>query len=108
MGEHVGVDDFRITDLTIQRRGGTIARFVRLVEHAVVALRRFFRVTGNEYTRFNYLGEWHSHPLFLPLPSSHDDVAMMEIVTDDQVGANFVVLMIAKLTKEHFTSTAWL
>lgn len=108
MGEHVGPDEFRIVSLTIQRDGGSIARFVRLVEHAMMALTRFFRETGNEFTRFNYLGEWHSHPLFAPNPSSQDDASMMKILLDEKVGANFVVLMVAKLTDGELIATGTL
>src|SRR4051812_17900335 len=82
MGEHLGRDDFRVTTLTIQRHGGTIARFVRAVEQAVSALTRFFRETGNDFTRFNYLGEWHSHPLFPPHPSRQDELSMLRILRD--------------------------
>lgn len=106
MGEHVGVDEFRVASLTIQRRGGSIARFVRFVEHAVTALAKFFRDTHSDFTRFNYLGEWHSHPLFEPRPSPEDDASMMKILFDDKVGARFVVLMIAKLEAGEFVASA--
>jgi integrative and conjugative element protein (TIGR02256 family) len=60
-------------------------------------LNRFFERTGSDYKRFNYLGEWHSHPSFLPVPSETDLETMQSIVEDPQVGANFLVLMIVKL-----------
>ena len=56
MGEHVSEGVFRIKDLTVQRRG-TFASFVREVGAALKPLRRFFRETGRDYTRYNYLGE---------------------------------------------------
>ncbi|HEV7487312.1 MAG TPA: Mov34/MPN/PAD-1 family protein [Thermoanaerobaculia bacterium] len=108
MGEHLGVDDFRVTSLTIQRRGGTIARFVRAVEEAILALTRFFRETGNDFTRFNYLGEWHSHPLFPPYPSREDDSSMIRILRDNNVGANFVVLVIVKMVNSQVVATGTL
>lgn len=108
MGEHVGTDEFRVASLTIQKRGGSIARFVRIVEHAISALTQFFRETGRDFTRFNYLGEWHSHPLFVPSPSREDDASMMKILLDERVGANFVVLMVAKMAGNDFVATATL
>jgi hypothetical protein len=105
MGEHVGVNDFRVTLLTIQRGGGTIARFVRMVEDALHALTRFFKETRNDYTRFNYLGEWHSHPLFIPQPSPQDDATMMKIILDERVGATFAVLMVAKMVESQLVAT---
>jgi integrative and conjugative element protein (TIGR02256 family) len=98
LGEHVGVNEFAILDITIQGTG-TISRFVRKVEEAFTALGKFFKRHENNYARFNYLGEWHSHPLFEPRPSNVDHNSMVEIVTNPEVGANFVVLVIVKLNE---------
>jgi hypothetical protein len=97
MGEHVSEGVFRIKALTVQRRGGTFASFVREVRAALVPLRRFFVETGHDYTRYNYLGEWHSHPSFPAKPSRRDAETMWRIVEDPAVGANFAVLLIARL-----------
>ena len=96
MGEHVSEGVFRVKDLTVQRRG-TFASFVREVGAALVPLRRFFRETGHDYVRYNYLGEWHSHPSFTPTPSHRDSESMWSIVEDPAVGANFAVLLILRL-----------
>ena len=97
MGEHVSQDRFRILDITIQRKLGTFGSFIRVVSGITLALKRFFQRTNYEYTRFNYLGEWHSHPSFSLEPSSSDYKSMLEIVSDPVVGANFAVLMIIRL-----------
>lgn len=99
MGEHVGPNLFIVREMTVHRRGA-FASFVRRVEDAIGSLRLFFQKTGDDYTRFNYLGEWHSHPSFAPYPSGTDDVSMLQIVQDEKVGANFAVLLIAKLGLE--------
>jgi JAB domain-containing protein similar to deubiquitination enzymes len=52
---------------------------------------------NHDYVRFNYWGEWHSHPSFELEPSEKDDISIREIVEDRDVGANFVVLLIVKL-----------
>ena len=96
MGEHVGENEFVIRELTIHRHG-TFASFIRRIEDALGQVCAFFRRTGHDYRRFNYLGEWHSHPSFEPFPSPTDDTSMLEIVQDARVGANFAVLMIVKL-----------
>jgi hypothetical protein len=96
MAEHVGVDTFSVTDLTLHRRG-TIASFVRRIEEALGSLHDFFRRTRHDYTKFNYIGEWHSHPCFEVEPSLKDDAAMREIIGDVTIGANFVVLLVVKL-----------
>lgn len=99
MGEHVGPNLFVIREMTVHRRG-MFASFVRRIEDAIDKLRAFFDQTAHDYTRFNYLGEWHSHPSFPPYPSFTDNVSMLEIVQDVKVGATFAVLMIAKLERE--------
>jgi len=99
MGEHTGPNLFIVREMTVHRRGA-FASFVRRVEDAIGRLRAFFQQTGHDYTRFNYLGEWHSHPSFVPYPSRTDDLSMLQIVQDEEVGANFAVLLIAKLGLE--------
>lgn len=101
LGEHIGENAFAVREITVQGTG-TISRFIRKVEEAVNALGKFFRRHGNDYSRFNYLGEWHSHPLFEPRPSSVDHNSMREIATNPEVGANFVVLLIVKLDRRGF------
>jgi len=39
-----------------------------------------FRETGHDYTRYNYLGEWHSHPSFALEPSHRDSESMWRLV----------------------------
>src|SRR5262245_2536321 len=72
MGEHIGDDAFRVADMTVQRSGGSQTCFVRRPHEHKRALDRFFERTGGDYARFNYLGEWHSHPSFAPVPSGTD------------------------------------
>jgi [CysO sulfur-carrier protein]-S-L-cysteine hydrolase len=96
MAEHTGPNQFEVLDLTIHGRG-TIAYFFRKVEEAVTRLKSFFLRVNHDYIRFNYLGEWHSHPSFDLEPSEKDDRSIREIVEDRDVGANFVVLLIVKL-----------
>ena len=96
MAEHTGFDEFTVRRITIHRRG-TWSTFVRHVAEAIAGLRQFFERTQHEYTRHNYLGEWHSHPLFSAQPSVKDDTSMREIVQDPNVGATFAVLLVLKL-----------
>jgi integrative and conjugative element protein (TIGR02256 family) len=96
MAEHTGPNQFEVLDITIHGRG-TIAYFLRRVEEAVTRLKSFFVRANHDYAKFNYLGEWHSHPSFELEPSGRDDRSIREIVEDQDVGANFVVLLIVKL-----------
>ena len=96
MGEHIGENHFAVRRTTVHRPG-TVASFLRRLGGVADTITKFCRSKGNDYTRFNYLGEWHSHPLFSVQPSSHDHASMREIATDRRVGANFVVLLVLRL-----------
>ena len=96
MGEQLEPGHFRIIDLSIDTETGGRAHFVRSPEAHAVALDAFFERTGKEYHRFNYLGEWHSHPRFPVTPSSQDISSMAELVHSER-GIDFAVLLIVKL-----------
>jgi integrative and conjugative element protein (TIGR02256 family) len=97
MGEHLSDGVFRVVDISVQRAGGSHSCFIRNPTDHKTQLEKFFAQTGNDYARFNYLGEWHSHPSFDPFPSVTDVQTMQSIVDDPCVGVNFLVLLIPKL-----------
>jgi len=97
LGEHTNENEFKISEITIQKTGGGLAFFERIARCVIEPLKRFFARTDYNYKRFNYLGEWHSHPSFSPYPSAVDHSTMQELIMDDEFGANFIVLMIVKL-----------
>src|SRR5262249_25755400 len=107
MGENLANGEFRIAEITVQREAGLVAAFVRMLAGAEASLSRFFRRTRHDYTRFNYLGEWHSHPSFSLAPSVRDCESMWEIANDRQTGANFAVLMIVQLRDGHLAGEAF-
>lgn len=97
MGEHVAENTFRVIDFTVEHGTGTFSTFVRSLKGVAHALQVYFNRTQHDYCRFNYLGEWHSHPTFTTFPSSTDLESAQRIADDIAVGANFVVLLIVKL-----------
>ncbi|MEG3093434.1 Mov34/MPN/PAD-1 family protein [Sphingomonas sp. PB1R3] len=96
MGEQIEPGHFRVVDLSIDKETGGRAHFVRSPEAHADALDAFFQRTGNEYDRFNYLGEWHSHPRFPVDPSIQDAASMIELVHGER-GIDFAVLLIVRL-----------
>lgn len=96
MGEALAHDAFRVVETSVQRSGGTAASFVRDPDHHGDAIRSFFDRTGHDYARFNYLGEWHSHPTFATTPSRADVEAMRGLLADRRTGANFACLLILR------------
>lgn len=100
VGEHIGDAEFRLVDLSVQRRGGNDASFVRRPEQHVSFLQEFFIRTGGAYERFNYIGEWHSHPSFPVTPSIVDLRQMQDIVSASPNAPHFAVLIVARLENE--------
>lgn len=97
MGEHIDTNRFRVTSVTIQQKHGSVFSFRRVIKEILEPLRSFFNATNHNYQRFNYLGEWHSHPSFTLEPSSADCETMWDIVEDPHVGARFAILLIFKV-----------
>lgn len=96
MAEQLGVDHFRIIDFSVDDQTGGVAHFVRSPEHHQQALDAFFAKTSAAYKRYNYLGEWHSHPSYPVRPSLQDRVSMQSLVEGER-GISFAVLMIFRL-----------
>ncbi len=107
-GEQLAPSDFRITELTIQARRGSFARFIVDLLQAARDAIRFFDRTEHRYTRFNYIGEWHSHPSFEISPSATDAQTMIQLVTDTAFRGSFAILIIVRLDGEILSAGAWL
>lgn len=106
-GEQLAPSDFRIIELTVQSRPGTFVRFMVDLFQTACDATRFFDRTGHRYTRFNYLGEWHSHPSFEVQPSTIDIETMRQLVCDPLFRGNFALLMIVRLNNGSLTKGAW-
>lgn len=94
--EQIGDGQFLVIDLSVQRNG-THSHFERdPVQHREF-IRRFHEQTGQNPERFNYLGEWHSHPTYPAIPSDVDCRQMQRLVEDIEQRSSFLVLMVIKL-----------
>ena len=98
MGEEIAENQFRIIEISVDTVTGSSAHFVRDADHHEKELEQFFESTGHNYSRFNYLGEWHSHPGFNVEPSSQDVLSMQGLV-DGSRGVEFAVLLIIRLKR---------
>ncbi|WP_282611014.1 Mov34/MPN/PAD-1 family protein [Pelagibius sp. Alg239-R121] len=97
-GEQIAEGDFRIVEATRQRFfGGTVTTFKRrggAARREILALHKEF---GGDPERFNYFGEWHSHPAAPVWPSLQDEITMYNLLADQGEAVNFLVLIIVKL-----------
>jgi proteasome lid subunit RPN8/RPN11 len=98
LGEHIASDRFKVVEITVQHTGGGVATFRRDPTLHRAAIEAFFKRTGCDYQRFNYLGEWHSHPSFATRPSLCDAQEMGALLADPNLGTSFAVLLIARQT----------
>jgi [CysO sulfur-carrier protein]-S-L-cysteine hydrolase len=95
MAEQLEPGTFKVVDFSIDRDSGHASCFHREPTKHRAELQAFFDKTGADFSRFNYLGEWHSHPSFSVEPSSTDINAMFNIVQEQDI--DFAVLMIVRL-----------
>ncbi|MEW5789654.1 MAG: Mov34/MPN/PAD-1 family protein [Pseudomonadota bacterium] len=107
-GEQIAPSDFVATELTFQKRPGTFARFVVDIIQAARDAMQFFDRTAHQYTRYNYIGEWHSHPSYAVRPSDVDVTAMRRLVSDPEFKGGFAVLLITRLDGNGLNCGAWL
>jgi len=96
MAEQIEPGTFAIRELSLDEVTGSEAHFVRSPEFHTKALTAFFDRTGADYSRFNYLGEWHSHPSFPTKPSHQDISSMLDLVMGER-DISFAVLLIVRL-----------
>lgn|SRR6185369_2674322 len=97
MGEQLSPAHFRILDFSLDALSGSHMRFRRSPQTHQKTLDAFFERTGWNFQRFNYLGEWHSHPSFSVLPSGEDIQTMTEIVESETSVIDFAILLIVRL-----------
>ena len=98
-GEHVDNDEFRLLEITKQRRKGDEVSFRRKPREAKRSLKKLRAAYDNDHTRFNYLGEWHSHPNAPAIPSRLDGETMQGLLADPKSDAHFLVLIIVRLNE---------
>lgn len=111
-GEQITEGDFRIVEITRQQFfGGTATTFKRrggVARKEILALHEKF---GGDPKRFNYLGEWHSHPNAPAWPSLQDECTMQKLLADQGGVVNFLILIIVKLDEQakfHICARAYL
>lgn len=95
-GEQLAPGRFRVVDFSVDNITGSAAHFCRTSEQHSVELERFFERTGHDFTKYNYLGEWHSHPRFPVAPSAQDCRSMNDLV-HGEANISFAALLIVRL-----------
>jgi len=100
-GEQIAEGDFCIVEATRQRFfGGTATTFKRRGRGARKEILALHDKFGGDPERFNYFGEWHSHPNAPAWPSLQDEITMYNLLADQGGIVNFLVLIVVKLDEQ--------
>jgi proteasome lid subunit RPN8/RPN11 len=97
VAEYEGADTFRLAEFSRQSESGTYTRFVRDDVQARQFVADYLFKSKQDPRRCNYIGEWHTHPLFPVRPSGEDVKSMFELARDPKVGIGFAILIILRL-----------
>lgn len=95
VAEQTAPDKFELVGLTVDLEAGTRDRFDSLTEPHSQQMDRILLENSGRAGRVDYLGEWHSHPTFPPIPSEIDVAAMTDMVENS--GPSFAALVIVRL-----------
>jgi proteasome lid subunit RPN8/RPN11 len=105
--EQLAPSRFRVMNFSVDLYSGSHTNFRRHPHTHEQALNAFFERTGRDFSRFNYLGEWHSHPSFSVRPSPEDVATMTELVSDERNVITFAVLLIIRLRLRFWLDHSW-
>lgn len=95
VAEQLAPGEFELVGFTVDLEVGTHNRFASLPMAHSKQLDKILNENAGRTGRVDYLGEWHSHPTFLPVPSDIDLAAMTKMVEDS--GPFFAALLIVRL-----------
>ncbi|MGL4092058.1 Mov34/MPN/PAD-1 family protein [Agrobacterium cavarae] len=106
MARQIAPGKFEIVDFSVDEVTGDREHFVRNPVLHDGVLNEFFERTGRDYSNYNYIGEWHSHPN-LPVVPSVTDLASMEDLVNGERDIPFAALLVVRSDEpSEFTATA--
>ena len=97
VAEQIAPGEFELVGLTVDLEVGTHDRFDSLPEPHSDQMDRILLENSDRAGRVDYLGEWHSHPTFPPMPSNIDLASMTDMVENS--GPSFAALVIVRLMR---------
>ncbi len=104
--EDLGNDTFKIDEVYLEPKPGTTT-FVKLYinQEYLSFQKNYHKFRKNNFSKYNYIGDWHSHPLFECLPSSYDVSEVEEDIKKSN--AIFLVQIILKVLKGRLVGNAF-
>lgn len=103
----VQTDCYEIEDVYISRSGGTNVFSNLVVNFSYKRFeRRYFKRHNFDYENHNYIGDWHSHPLFECSPSNYDSEEVYSELANSN--ANFLIQLIVKTSGQRLRGNCYL
>lgn len=106
MARQIAPGKFEIVDFSVDEVTGDREQFVRNTMLHDGVLNDFFERTGRDYSNFNYIGEWHSHPNLPVVPSVTDLTSMENLVNGERDIPIAALLVVRSDDPSEFTATA--
>lgn len=94
--EQTGNEEFLIEDVYMSKtKGNTV--FSNLINNCAYKRfeKKYFKKHSFDYEKHNYIGDWHSHPLYECVPSNFDKKELMEELSKSN--AIFLIQVILKI-----------
>lgn len=105
VAEQLAPGEFELVGFTVDLEVGTHNRFSSLPATHGEQLDRILTEHADRRGRVDYLGEWHSHPTFPPIPSDIDVASMTKMV--DFYRPSFAPLLIVRLLGTEMLETTF-
>lgn len=98
---------FKVNDVYFSKKRGTFSFIKMLIGDEYKKFQKnYHKKYFFEYEKYNYIGDWHSHPSFSCLPSSYD---IAEAIDDfKKSNANFIIQIIIKIENDKLVGNAFL
>lgn len=92
---YVSLDCYEIEDVYISKVKGTNFFSNLIINHSYRKFeKQYYKRVKYDYKNHNYIGDWHSHPLFECSPSSYDISEAFDELNNSN--ANFLIQLILK------------
>lgn len=105
--ERIDNDLFEVNEIYFSKKRGTFS-FIKMIigDEYKKFQKKYHEKYSFDYEKYNYIGDWHSHPSFSCFPSTYDK---KEAIDDfKKSNANFIVQFIFKNENDSLIGKAFL
>lgn len=105
--KYVSYNCYEIEDVYISKVKGTNVFSILIVNCSYRKFeKQYFKKYNNDFENHNYIGDWHSHPLFECNPSNYDVHEAFDELENSN--ANFLIQLIVKIENNKLVGNCFL